>query len=60
VGFDFNVGDSVSGRVAVRDGSPGRVFMMLATWPSAAPLEVRRSVDAIFESVRPLPVPDQT
>ncbi|HSP77719.1 MAG TPA: hypothetical protein VLQ93_04285 [Myxococcaceae bacterium] len=58
VGFDFSVGDSVRGRVAVRDGSPGRVFMMLATWPTTASAEVLRNVDAVFESIRPLP--DQT
>ncbi len=58
VGFDFSVGESVKGRVAVRDGSPGRVFMLLATWPATTPTEVLRNVDAVFESVRPLP--DQT
>jgi hypothetical protein len=54
VGFNFAVGDSVRGRVMVREGSPGRVFMMLATWPAAAPAEVPATVNALFESVRPL------
>ncbi|PTL82615.1 hypothetical protein [Vitiosangium sp. GDMCC 1.1324] len=61
VGFDFAVGDNVRGRVVVRDGSPGHVFMMLATWPTTAPDEVPKTVNALFESVRPLPVaPEQT
>jgi hypothetical protein len=59
VGFDFTVGQGVRGRVAVRDGSPGHVFMMLATWPTNAPEAVPQSVDALFESVRPLLVPEQ-
>ncbi|WP_306818668.1 hypothetical protein [Archangium lipolyticum] len=61
VGFHFAVGDNVRGRVVVRDGSPGHVFMMLATWPSVAPDEVPAAVNALFESVHPLPtMPDQT
>jgi hypothetical protein len=61
VGFHFAVGDNVRGRVVVRDGSPGHVFMMLATWPTVAPDEVPAAVNALFESVRPLPVaPHQT
>ncbi|MFL5353133.1 hypothetical protein [Archangium sp.] len=61
VGFDFAVGDNVRGRVVVRDGSPGHVFMMLATWPTTAPDEVPQAVNALFESVHPLPVaPEQT
>jgi hypothetical protein len=60
VGFDFAVGDNVRGRVMVRDGSPGRVFMMLATWPTTAPDEVPQTVNALFESVHPLVVPEQT
>ena len=55
MGFDFEVGEGVRGRVAVTEGSPGRVFMMLATWPAGAPEEVSRSVEAIFGSVQPLP-----
>ncbi|ATB32366.1 hypothetical protein [Melittangium boletus] len=61
VGFHFAVGDNVRGRVVVRDGSAGHVFMMLATWPTAAPEEVPETVDALFESVHPLPLaPEQT
>jgi len=60
VGFDFAVGDSVRGRVMVRDGSEGNIFMLLATWPAAAPAEVPETVNALFESVHPLPVPEQT
>ncbi len=61
VGFYFSVGDNVRGRVVVRDGSAGHVFMMLATWPASAPDEVPQTVNALFESVRPLPVaPEQT
>lgn len=56
VGFQFAVGDSVRGRVVVRDGSAGHVFMMLATWPTTAPEEVPETVNALFESVHPLPV----
>jgi hypothetical protein len=57
VGFDFRVGDGVRGRVAVTEGSPGRVFMMLATWPTEAPGDVSKSVEALFGAVRPLPEP---
>ena len=61
VGFHFSVGDNVRGRVVVRDGSAGHVFMMLATWPATAPDDVPQAVNALFESVRPLPIaPEQT
>ncbi|WP_224368291.1 hypothetical protein [Hyalangium versicolor] len=55
VGFNFQVGDGVRGRVAVTEGSPGRVFMMLATWPAESPEDVSQSVEALFGAVRPLP-----
>ncbi|HVG63946.1 MAG TPA: hypothetical protein VNA24_35610 [Hyalangium sp.] len=55
VGFDFQVEGGVRGRVAVTEGSPGRVFMMLATWPEGSPDDVSRSVDSLFGAVRPLP-----
>jgi hypothetical protein len=55
VGFDFTVEGGVRGRVAVTEGSPGRVFMMLATWPEDASEDVSRSVEALFSAVRPLP-----
>jgi hypothetical protein len=54
VGFDFQVGDGVHGRVAVTEGSPGRVFMMLATWPAGVSGDVLQSVDTLFGAVRPL------
>ncbi|AKQ65012.1 putative lipoprotein [Myxococcus hansupus] len=57
VGFDFQVGEGVHGKVAVRDGSPGRVLMMLATWPAQAAADVPRSVDALIQGVRPLSGP---
>ncbi|WP_224246348.1 hypothetical protein [Hyalangium gracile] len=56
VGFNFQVGEDVYGRVAVTEGSPGRVFMMLATWPAESSSEdVTRSVEALFGAVRPIP-----
>jgi hypothetical protein len=55
VGFHFAVEGGVRGRVAVTEGSPGRVFMMLATWPETAPEDVSRSVEALFGAVHPLP-----
>jgi hypothetical protein len=55
VGFDFQVGEGVRGRVAVTEGSPGRVFMMLATWPTAAPGDVSQIVEDLFGAVHPLP-----
>jgi hypothetical protein len=55
VGFDFQVGEGMRGRVAVTEGSPGRVFMMLATWPASAPEDISQSVEALFGAVRPLP-----
>jgi hypothetical protein len=58
VGFHFEMaqnGKSLRGRVAVTEGSPGHVFMMLATWPIDAPDSVAQSVEAIFGAVRPLP-----
>ncbi|MFP2960146.1 hypothetical protein ACLEPN_20545 [Myxococcus sp. 1LA] len=57
VGFDFQVGDGVHGKVAVREGIPGRVLMMLATWPAQAAEDVPRSVDALIQGVRPLAGP---
>jgi len=59
VGFTFTVEGGVRGRVAVTEGSPGRVFMMLATWPETAPEDVSRSVEALFGAVHPLPVPER-
>jgi hypothetical protein len=57
VGFDFQVGDGVRGKVAVREGNSGRVLMMLATWPTEAAAGITDSVDALMAGVRPLPEP---
>lgn len=53
VGFDFEVGEDVRGRVAVRDGGPGQVLFMMATWPTQA--GAATSIEEIFISVRPVP-----
>jgi hypothetical protein len=57
VGFDFQVGQGVHGRVAVTEGSPGHLFMLLATWPASASGDCERSVEDLFGAVRPLPHP---
>ncbi|CAM3497282.1 hypothetical protein G4177_11145 [Corallococcus sp. ZKHCc1 1396] len=57
VGFDFQVGDGVRGKVAVREGNGGRVLMMLATWPTELSEDVTGSVDELMAGVRPLPEP---
>ncbi|RKH74280.1 hypothetical protein [Corallococcus aberystwythensis] len=57
VGFDFQVGEGVRGKVAVREGNGGRVLMMLATWPTEASAGITESVDALMAGVRPLPEP---
>jgi hypothetical protein len=58
VGFRFAMGDGVLGRVAVREGAPGRILMMMATWPSDAPETARADVDSVFRSVQPVKVVD--
>lgn len=55
VGFRFSMGDKVLGRIAVREGGKGNVFMMLATWPANASEGVTTGVDQIFGSLRPIP-----
>lgn len=57
VGFSFHLEAGVIGRVAVREGGTGSVFMLLATWPSSVTREVTEGVDAIFASVRPVDLP---
>ncbi len=54
VGFNFAAGEKVQGRVAVREGSAGRVFMLLATWPTNVAEGVPSNIDQIFESVKPI------
>jgi hypothetical protein len=61
VGFDFAAGEHVRGRIVVRKGSPGHIFLMRATWPSSASNAVLKTVNDILQSVRPLPVaPERT
>ncbi len=55
VGFSFALGDRVSGRMAIFEGSKGQVFMMMATWPSGSPEAVSAGVEAIFGSIKALP-----
>ena len=52
VGFDFLVGDQVHGRVAIVEGSAGRVYVLLATWPRGSPVGVETEVDFILGSMR--------
>ncbi len=54
VGFRFAMGDKVHGRVAVREGAPGRILMMLATWPADAPEAAASGVEEVFRGVQPL------
>jgi len=55
VGFAFEMGEAVRGRVAVVEGGKGQIFVMLATWPRAAGDGVIAAVDQIFSSVKPIP-----
>ncbi|HTP29497.1 MAG TPA: hypothetical protein VMK12_28005, partial [Anaeromyxobacteraceae bacterium] len=52
VGFDFQVGQQVRGRVAIVEGSDGRVYVLLATWPRGAPASVEQDVDRILGSIK--------
>lgn len=54
VGFYFSVGEKVLGRVAVRDGAPGKVLMVLATWPTGSSEETTGAVDEIVSSLKPV------
>ncbi len=51
VGFPFTMGDAVTGRVAILSGT-GRVFVLLATWPTASPPAIVRGVNAIVHSLK--------
>ncbi len=55
VGFKFDVGDQVSGRVVVMDGAPGEVIVLLGTRPKNAPPEVGGALDGVIASIRLLP-----
>lgn len=52
VGFNFGMGQKVSGRVAVMEGNSGRVYLILATWPNDAPAVVATNIEQIFGSLR--------
>ncbi|MBI3185029.1 MAG: hypothetical protein HYZ28_23055 [Myxococcales bacterium] len=54
VGFSFRLGEKVEGKVAVFRGGPGRVFLVLGTWPRSS-LGAGDEVDRIFASVRAVP-----
>ena len=55
VGFDFSLEGQMDGKVAVREGGPGNIFMLMATWPRGVAATVPQNVDAIFESLQPVP-----
>ncbi len=52
VGFDFSAAEQVLGRVAILEGSQGKVFVLLATWPMNAPESLGQEIDAILGSVK--------
>lgn len=54
VGFFFTLGEDVLGRVAIREGSPGNIFMVMATWPNGASEQVLDSIDSIIASIQPV------
>lgn len=54
VGFDFSAAEQVLGRVAILDGSDGKVFVLLATWPIGAPESLDREIDTILGSMKVL------
>lgn len=54
VGFDFSAAEQVLGRVAILDGSDGKVFVLLATWPIGAPPSLDQEIDTILGSMKVL------
>lgn len=52
--FEFALGEEVYGRVGILDAQDGRLFVLLATWPSSAPEDVIADVDSIMGSLKPL------
>ncbi len=52
-GFSFALGEEVFGKVGILDASDGRLFVLLATWPSSAPESVVGDVESIMNSLRP-------
>ena len=55
-GFSFSLGAEVYGRVGIFSPHDGRLFVLLATWPSGAPESVVTDVDEIMASLRPFAV----
>jgi len=53
VQFSFTVEDRVEGRVGLRR-EPGRIFVVLGTWPKGAPRKVISEIETIMESLRPV------
>jgi hypothetical protein len=51
VGFPFTMGTAVTGRVAILSGT-GRVFVLLATWPTTASADVVAGIDHIVHSLK--------
>lgn len=54
VGFRFELGDLVRGKVAVFEPHEGQVFMFLATWPASLGDEAT-GVEEIMKSLKALP-----
>ncbi len=54
VGFHFEAGGELEGRVAIVPGTSGRVLMLLGTWPKAN-MQASSAIDAVFASLRPVP-----
>ncbi|MFN7133392.1 MAG: hypothetical protein ACK4N5_15035 [Myxococcales bacterium] len=52
VGFDFKAGEEVLGKVAILEGEEGKVYVLLATWPTNAGTAVEQDVDRILGSMR--------
>ncbi len=52
VGFDFKAGEEVIGKVAILEGSEGRVYVLLATWPTDADGAVPEDIDQILSSMK--------
>lgn len=52
-GFSFSLGQDVSGKVGISTNRDGRLFVLLATWPTTVPQEVVSDVEAIMGSLRP-------
>lgn len=55
-GFAFALGQEVFGRVGILGNNDGRLFVLLATWPSSAPDSVVDDVDVIMASLRPFAI----